>query len=300
MFDTAGLSERTPFPKNAGMLAKSPSRPLRLPFVGATLLVLALSSVAGSADREPNCQLESGGESTVLAVTAPQTLHLADGRLIHLAEIIVPSAVPGSGFDPSSAATEYLRSKTLGRKVEIKFGGNRRDRYGIFIAHVYVADRPAFWLQEALVSAGLALAFPQADNYACSRQLASFEEKARQDHQGHWGLALFKVLSARDTRSILNSVQTYQIIEGEIASVTQAGARTSLHFAEENKFAFNVTIEPAARKQLDREDIDDWQGKWIRIRGWVEKKKGPTISITQAEQVELTQKPASRSTTQSK
>lgn len=282
------------------MLANSPSRPSRRHFTGVALLVLALSFLAASADAGPSCQLESGGESTVLAVTGPQTLHLADGRVINLAEILVPSTAPGSGFDPSSAATDYLRSKALGRKVEIKFGGNRRDRYGAFVAHVYVADKPALWLQEALVSAGLALAFPQADNYACSRQLALFEEKARHDHVGHWGLALFKVLSARDSRSILNVVQTYQIIEGEVASTTEAGGRTFLHFAEENKFGFTVTIEPAARKRLAQEYTDDWQGKWIRIRGWVERKKGPTVSITQAEQIELTEKPASRSTTQSK
>ncbi len=266
------------------------------------MLTLSLTSLAAAGDGQDGmrCQLEPGGESTVLAVTGPQTLHLADGRLIQLAEILAPSAAPGSGFDPTSAAASYLRSKVLGRKVEIRFGGNRRDRYGAFVAHVYVADEPAIWLQEALVSEGLALAFPQADNHTCFQQLISFEEKARNDHAGHWGLALFKVLAARDTRSIFNLVQTYQVVEGQVSSTTKAGGRTILHFAEDSKFGFTATIEPAAQKHLPQENSNIWQGKAVRIRGWVERKKGPTISITQAEQIELTERPASRPTTQSK
>lgn len=281
------------------MLVNAPLGLSRRRLIGALLLAFSFTSPAAPVD-DGSCQLESGGESTVIAVTGPQTLHLADGRSIHLAEILVPSAAPGSGFDPSSAAVSYLRSKLLGQKVEIKFGGNRRDRYGAVIAHVYLSDQPAVWLQEALVRAGLALTFPQSDNHACFRELMSLEEKARKESEGHWGLALFKVLPARDTRSIFNLVQTYQVVEGQVTSTTRAGGRTILHFTEDRKLGFTATIEPAAQKHFAQEDSDVWQGKTVRIRGWVERKKGPTISITQAEQIELTQQPASRSTTQLK
>ena len=46
-----------------------------------------------------NCQLQSGGESTVIAVAGPQTLHLADGRFVRLIEIYVPPP-QAVGFDP--------------------------------------------------------------------------------------------------------------------------------------------------------------------------------------------------------
>ena len=115
---------------------------------GALLLFLTVlfNGTSGHGQRRPvvsghdtraNCQLQSGGESTVLAVVGPQTLHLADGRFVRLAEILVPSsAFSGQGFDPSLAAPSYLRKTAVGQKVEVKFGGTQRDRYGIYIAHL--------------------------------------------------------------------------------------------------------------------------------------------------------------------
>ncbi len=190
----------------ASPASQSPEHCLRAALV-LVLLFSVISPAHGEHQRavdEGGCKLEPGGESTVLAIAGPQTLHLADGRFIQLAEILTPSTFGRAGSDPSSDATAYLRSTALGRKVELRFGGNQRDRYGETIAHVFVAGDPPFWLQEGLVSAGLALAFPQADNHACFRQLASMEEKARSKNRGYWGLALLKVLPAHDTRSILN------------------------------------------------------------------------------------------------
>jgi len=260
------------------------------------LLLPLLSSAYAQHRRatdEGSCQLEPGGESTVLAIGGPQTLHLADGRMIHLAEILTSTNAEGASFAPSSSATAYLRSNVLGRKVEVRFGGNRHDRYGATIAHIFVAGERPVWLQESLVSAGLAQAFPQPDNYACSQQLASMEERARDENRGYWGLALFKVLLARDTRSILNHIQTYQTIEGEVTFVTHAGGRTIFHFAEDGKSSFSAIVEPAAQKRLTELSLDDWRGRKVRIRGWIERKKGPTITIIQPEQIELLrQRPA--------
>ncbi len=243
----------------------------------------------GSGDATASCQLEAGGESTVIAVAGPQTLHLADGRFVRLAEIFVPPLVsPGSGFDPSSAAMAYLRSATVGRKVEVKFGGTQRDRYGVYIAHVYIAGDPHIWVQEALVSSGYAQAFPQIDNHACSEQLRSSEAKARDGKRGHWGLAFFKVLRANDPRSILNLVQTYQIVEGKIDHASESGGRLTIHFSGEGKYGFAAILEPAAKKRFaDKPDADNWAGLSLRIRGWIDRKRGPAISVTQSEQIEF-------------
>jgi len=177
----------------------------------------------------------------------------------------------------------------LGRKVEVRFGGSHHDRYGVTIAHIFVAGERPLWLQEGLVNAGLAQVFPQPDNHTCSKQLASIEEKARDENRGYWGLALFRVLPARETRSILNVVQTYQIVEGEVTFVTHAAGRTTLHFAENSKASFTAILEPAAQRRLPEPNPDDWQGQKVRIRGWIERKKGPTITIIQPEQIELLQ-----------
>jgi micrococcal nuclease len=127
-----------------------------------------------AADQAP-CQLVSGGETTVLAIVSPLTLRLADGRVVRLAEVHTPTAASGAGYDPSAAAAEFLRSAALGRKVEVKFGGAQRDRYGVYTAHIFVSGEHPFWLQEGLVGAGLVQVFPQPDNRACTRELALSE-----------------------------------------------------------------------------------------------------------------------------
>jgi len=263
----------------------------RTSLVLGLLLFVASSAYGQHRQRaeEENCHLEPGGESIVLAITGPQTLHLADGRMVHLAEVFTPASAERAGLDPSSNATAYLRSTALGRKVEVKFGGSHHDRYGVTIAHIFVAGERPLWLQEGLVNAGLAQAFPQPDNHTCSKQLASIEEKARDENRGYWGLALFRVLPARETRSILNVVQTYQIVEGDVTFVTHAAGRTTLHFAENSKASFTATLEPAAQRRLSEPNPDDWQGEKVRIRGWIERKKGPTITIIQPEQIEVIQ-----------
>ncbi len=234
-----------------------------------------------------NCQLQPGGESTVLAVAGPQTLRLADGRFVRLAEILVPAPAL-SGFDPSAAAAAYLRKIAVGRKVEVKFGGTQRDRYGVYAAHVYVVSDPQLWLQEGLVSSGFAEVYPQADNHACAQQLLPSEGAARNDKRGHWGLAYFKVLQARDPRSILNLVQTYQIVEGTANRASESGGRITLHFGDANKFEFTAVVEPAVKKRFaGKKSPDDWTGLALRLRGWIDRKRGPLLSIAQPEQIEF-------------
>jgi hypothetical protein len=226
-----------------------------------------------------------------LAVAGPQTLRLADGRFIRLTEILVPVSA-SEGFDPSQAASAYLRQAAAGRKVAVKFGGTQRDRYGIYAGHVYVDGEPGVWLQEGLVSAGLAIVYPQADNHACSRELLAYEAGARDKMRGHWGLAYFKVLQARDPRSILNLLQTYQIVEGTVSGATESGGRLTLQFERPSKFGFAAVLEPVTRRRFaDKQMPESWAGLGLRIRGWVERRRGPSISATEPEQIEFMTEP---------
>jgi len=256
--------------------------------LGGASAALAQSRQMLSTNRSStNCQLQPGGESTVLAIAGPQTLRLADGRFVRLAEILVPAAAP-PGFDPSAAAAAYLRQTALGRKVEVRFGGTQRDRYGIYTGHIYVAGESAVWLQEGLVSSGFATVLPQPDNHACAQQLLPFEAAARNEKRGHWGLAYFKVLKAGDPRSILNLVQTYQIVEGTASHATESGGRITLHFGNESKYGFSATLEPPVRKRFsDKQSPQDWENLSLRIRGWIDKKRGPAISVGLPEQIEF-------------
>ena len=57
----------------------------------------------------------------------------------------------------------YLKETALGRKVEVKFGGTQRDRYGVVLGHVFVSGSTPIWLQDGLVASGFAEAYPQPE-----------------------------------------------------------------------------------------------------------------------------------------
>jgi micrococcal nuclease len=219
-------------------------------------------------------------------VTGPQTLRLADGRFVRLSEVLVPS-FSGNGFDPSAPAMDYLRKTAVGQKVEVQFGGAQRDRYGVYTGHIFVVGERRVWLQEGLVAAGLAQANPQQGNSTCAETLIGAEAKAREAKRGHWGLALFKVLPAQEPRAILNLLQTYQIVEGQVSSASDSGGRTVLYFDAGARQGFSATLEPAAKKALGRRGAESWKGMFLRIRGWIERKRGPFISVTLPEQIEF-------------
>ncbi len=224
----------------------------------------------------------------VVAVAGPQTLRLADGRFVRLAEILVPMPVP-AGFDPSKAAEAYLRQSAMGRKVEIKFGGRQRDRYGLYTAHVFIAGQPSLWLQEGLVRSGFAIVAPQPSEHACARPLLAAEETARQARNGHWGRSYFKVLNADDTRSIANLAGSFQIVEGTAKYASERGRRLFLHFAAANRFGLTVRIEPGVKKYFAgrRSTGRRWTRQTLRLRGWIGKRRGLSIPVFLPEQIEF-------------
>ena len=71
--------------------------------------------------------------------------------------------------------------------------------------------------------------------------------------------------------------------------VTHTTGRAIFHFAENSQFSFTATVESAAQKKLSERRLDNWQGQKVRVRGWIERKKGPTIAVVQPEQIELLQ-----------
>ncbi len=242
---------------------------------------------AGSRQGE-GCSLEPGGESAVLDVVGAQTLRLADGRFVRLAEVLVPRPAMAQGFDLGAAAHDYLRAVALGRKVEVKFGGARRDRYGIALGHVFVGGEPAVWLQEGLVSSGFALVYPQPDNHACSARLLASEAAARRERRGHWALAAFQVIRADDARTLMNLAQSYQIVEGTVDHVHESAGRVTLYFTGDERNGLAAFIEAAAKRRLGGgSSTEAWTSKRLRLRGWLDRRRVPTLEVTEPEQVEV-------------
>ena len=114
------------------------------------------------------------------------TLLLANGARIRLIGADTPETVrPNHPVEPwGPEATEFTRQLVAGGRVRLEFDGPRKDKYGRFLAHVWVEDRE---LAEELLRAGLARA---TTHYRYSAAMKSrfrrAEARARSDSRGIW------------------------------------------------------------------------------------------------------------------
>jgi endonuclease YncB( thermonuclease family) len=268
--------------------------------ISALLFLLLYSSYADAqnlrAERSSEiagCATEAGGASAVVEVVDGQTLRLGDGRFVRLVGLLVPVPFMGPyAFNASEKAVNLLRQVALGRKVTIRYGGRKQDRYGVHLAQVVLAD-DGMWLQQRLTSEGFALYAPQIDNKGCARELLAAEQEARTQQKGLWQPALFQVLSAADGAALRRSVGTFQIVEGRVDQVSTLGSRTLLTFGSGKRPGFALSVSSAAAKLFKSTGsaLEDLAGATIRVRGWITLKRGPMMDVTQPEQVERVSPP---------
>jgi micrococcal nuclease len=123
------------------------------------------------------------GEVAVIGVTDGDTLTVADGRRVRLAQVDAPETNQCFG----SQATAALRVLTAGTSVVLRRppGGPEKDKYGRTLADVLVNGMS---VNEALVREGAAEWYEQfADEDAdLARRLKAAEQEARDAGRGLW------------------------------------------------------------------------------------------------------------------
>ena len=105
---------------------------------------------------------------------------------VRLLSIDAPESVkPNHPIEPwGIVATEFTKSFVAGRQVTMRFDKRRQDRFGRWLAYIYVDDR---MLNEELVRNGLAKAkVYYADSQTVGRKLQRAEQDAKQAGRGIW------------------------------------------------------------------------------------------------------------------
>ncbi len=265
-------------------------------FMAGSAMLAMMAPPASSAQQagaEPlspaGCARDAGGESAVAEILDAQTLRLADGRLVRLANLSLPPVSKGLlAYDATNRAVELLRSTALGQKVELRYGGRKQDRYGVHLAHVSVPARGA-WLQKDLVEAGLALFTSQPDNRACAKALLAAEDTARREGRGLWRRKFFDVVPAHDEKALRARVNSFQLIEGTATEVTERGAQSFVNFGRDWRSDFTIRIPASTKKAFGEAGaaLKTMKGRRMRVRGWLVLSNGPLIEITHPEQIEF-------------
>ncbi len=253
-----------------------------------TILLLYITAVAGPAVTETRRNPEIVDRGSVREVVDGDTVILDSATQVRLVGIQAPKLALGRpGFRPWPLAEEskaLLETLTLGKTLRLSYGGRRIDRHGRLLAHL--EDAEGRWIQGEMLSAGLARVYSFSDNRSRVPDMLAIEQKARAVGLGIWSNPYYNVRSATETPKFID---TFQIVEGRIVSAAVVRRRGYLNFGHDWRRDFTVSVAPRFRRLFDRAGlaIGSYEGKRVRVRGWLKSFNGPMIEATHPEQIEL-------------
>ena len=245
-----------------------------------TVLALAVNPVSSAAAEAP----DPATTVTAVAVVDGDTVRLSDGQVLRLAAILAPK-----GAEPLADAAHAALAETVGRPLRLEFGPRRADRHGRLLAQAWLvaADGvPPLWLQERLLSAGLARVASTPDTRARVPELLRLEAQARAAGRGLWADPAYRVRTPDDLGAVLDS---FQIVEGRALKAARVGGRGYLNFGADYKTDFTLSFDGESLRRLRESGIDfeSLAGVRLRVRGWLRYFNGPLIDITHPEQIEV-------------
>lgn len=226
-------------------------------------------------------ELERGETGRVVRVYAGDTLELADGSRVFLAEIDAPR-----GDAPYAAQAQgELEALALHRDVLLAYGGERRwvgrPREGeeapldAAIAHVFVESEGGrwFWLQHELVSRGAAFVRARPNNHARVGELMALEAQARGAERGLWHDRAYRALTASAATKLAQEADAnclrgdapYRFIEARVTAAQVFERRASLLI--ENDPPFSIVAFGDAFATWDGVSLETLEGATVRARG---------------------------------
>lgn len=266
------------------------SRGLRSSLLYPVFAVLAILLVTPVPAQEPRIPEPLVAESLgrVVEIADGDTLRLDDGREVRLVGLQAPKLPLGrpnfESWPLAERAKAALGELTLGREAILAYGGRREDRHGRRLAHLFLED--GTWVQQEMLRRGLARVYSFADNRALIDRMLRVEREARTEGLGIWSHPFYAV---RTPEQVHDDIGSFQIVEGRIVAVKVVRGRAFLDFEEDWRTGFSLSLAPAVRRDFESEgiDIDFYEGKLVRVRGWVSSYNGPRMEPTHPEQIEV-------------
>lgn len=250
--------------------------------MAAALLLCATPAAAAPAS------LAAGGAQDVTSVTDGDTVVLADGSQVRLVGIQAPKLPLGRPNFPAWPLAEdakaALERLVLRKTVELRYGGARQDRHGRRLAQLYTQD--GTWVQGTLLAEGYARVYSFSDNRALVAEMLALEGQARAHRRGIWADSFYAVLTPEEAA---RHIDTFQLVEGKVQNVAVVRGRAYLNFGADWRTDFTVAIDPPDMRSFRDAGLDPrkWEGRRIRVRGWLKAMNGPMIQATHPEQIEL-------------
>lgn len=243
------------------------------------LLVLLLPSLSFAKDNGHPVKHVINGKSFVLETG--DTVRLASIQVPNVQEADTAERKGRPGEPQGEEAKRTLEQLVTGKTITVETGKQPRDRHARLIGQAYAGD---IWLQGAMLRKGYAMVYSFADTPAELVQKMLVEERAaRQEKLGIWADPYFKILTPEETA---NSLHRFRLVEGKVASVRNVRGNTYINFSRDWQGKFHVFIPKKNADAFKPEELQALEGKYIRVRGWVNYYKAPMISLTHPGQIE--------------
>ena len=243
------------------------------PLIGAA----ALSLAAWQASAQDTCNLTALGTAQVVAVRDGRTLLLADGRELRLL-----------GIEVTGESRAALQSLIGDRPVRLEALSTNLDRYGRVVAFAFAGDAQQS-VQQALLEQGQARVSARVGNKACAEALLAAERTARAGARGLWADPNFAPLAAENDARLRAERGHFTIIEGKVLSVRESGSTIYVNFGPRWTRDFSVIILRRNQRIFKDAGLEPkrLEGRRIRVRGFIEQRRGPVIEADLPEQIEF-------------
>ena len=244
------------------------------------LLALALALGLAACGRGAGLDgLAAGEQGRVADVRSGDALVLDSGLQVRLAGVEAPK-----GDQPYAAeALKALQTLADGHRVQLYYGGARRDRYGRALAQVKLLQGGR-WIQEALLRQGAVRARTWPDNRALAAPLLEAEAHARNRSLGLWTLPAYRVLLPGEA----SGAGGFEIVEARVRSLgTGPSGAPRLELTSRPGVGLAAEVAPEALKDFTAagKAPEALRGRHLRLRGYV--RFGPVLVLDHPEQIEL-------------
>lgn len=266
--------------------------------VGAVVwAVLATFDVAGAQEPKPACLSAFHEQSMLISqIDETRTLRAADGTSFKLAGLHLPSFskthLGQANSQKFHSIQDELAKLIEGKTANLIIADKTKTRYGASNAHVFIPstqDGSWVWVQAELVSRGLARVFPNANKNPCMALLLALEAKARKASKGLWKFSTYRILQSNDLKQLRRAKGHLHLIEGRIHNVAVRRSRSYINFSQDWRRDFTVTVSRSVYKKFSKIgiDIETLKGRRVRVRGWLDRRNGPTLIAHHVAQIEI-------------
>jgi hypothetical protein len=231
-------------------------------------------------------QLARLDKRVVQEVLKPDMLLMENNKRFKLDNIRVPP------YEDASAINE-LRQEFIGKPVTIYTYEDVKkdiDRYGVPITHIVRDD--GVWIQEDMVSKGLAWAVPSDKDPEMVFALYKAEDSARVQKLGFWKDPAYEI---KNVNEISDYMYSFQIVKGQILSANSTKDYVYFNFGKDWKTDFTIRVTSQFWYEYSNSithsaqllNISSWADSIVLVRGWVESNNGPMIEVTDGAQIQF-------------